>query len=136
MRVCRLFKATTEIDALHGKYKNVWDEIAKFERLLAANQILGHQRVPGLHLARDGEHASIWKARVLHPRLGGKRSGLRYVYERLWIDGEEYAVALTVYVHQEGARESEIIARIRERSGWIETTPAGLRELDCAASDS
>lgn len=136
MRVCRLFKATLEIDALHGKYKRVWDEIAKFERLLAANQNHGHQRVPGLRLARDGEPASIWKARVLHPQLGGKSSGLRYVYERLWIEDEEYAVALTIYVHQAGARESELIARIRERSGGIESTPAGLSALDCAAGDS
>ncbi|MGH8730014.1 MAG: hypothetical protein ACREV9_18050, partial [Burkholderiales bacterium] len=118
-----MIKAATEIDALHGKYKHVWPEIEKFERLLAANYNHGHQRVPGLHLTRDCEPASIWKARVLHPRLGGKRSGLRYVYERLWIGDEEYAVALTAYVHQEGAKESEIIARIRERFDWIETTP-------------
>jgi hypothetical protein len=46
-----LLKATTEIDALHGKYKNVWDEVEQFERLLAASQNHGHQRMPGLQLS-------------------------------------------------------------------------------------
>jgi hypothetical protein len=72
---------------------------------------------------------------VLHPQLGGKSSGLRYVYERLWISGEECAIALTVYVHQEGAKESAIITRIRDRFDEIETTVEGLRALACASID-
>jgi hypothetical protein len=136
LKICRLPQATSEIDTLHGKYRNVLEEIARFERLLAANQNHGHQRALGLGLTRHEEPASIWKARVLHPQLGGKCSGLRYVYERLWIDGEEYAIALTVYVHQEGMKESEVVARIRQRTRAIEGTTDGLRTLECFLTDA
>lgn len=128
-------RATLEIDALQGKYRNVYDAVAQFERLLAANQNHGHQRIPGLRLSRAGEPASVWKARVLHPQLGGKSSGLRYVYERLWIEGNEYAIALTVYVHQQGSKESDVIAHIRDRSERVGATVDGLRELDCSPLD-
>lgn len=104
--------------------------MTQFERLLSHGQTHSHTRYPILRLSRDGAPASIWKSRVIYPPLGGKSSELRYVYERLGVGGEECAVGLTVYVHQQGAKESDVVARIRERSSSFEATPEALRKLD------
>lgn len=51
------------------------------------------------------------------------------------IDGEDYAVALTIYVHQDNIRESDIQARIRERSSSYEATLTGFRSLERSEAD-
>lgn len=135
MRVYRLHKATNEIEGLDGKYRGTWDEITRFERLLSHLQTHGHERMPGLQLQRHGQPAAIWKAKVLHPLLGGKSSGLRYIYERFVLGGEDYAVALTVYVHQERNKETEVRSRIRQRFESFDATTEGLRKLDGSDTD-
>jgi len=133
VRVYRLNAVGTEVERLHHKYKGskgVWDQIEQFERLLSNDQTQGHSRISNLHLKRGNIPASIWKARVLHPQLGGKRSGLRYVYERFAVDGEEYAVALTIYVHQDDKNESQIRSLIQKRFSEVEATAEGLRRLE------
>lgn len=136
MRVYRLHKAISEIEGLDGKYRGTWDEITRFERLLSNLQVHGHQRFPQLHLQRKGQPAAIWKAKVLHPQLGGKQSGLRYIYERFTLGAEEYAVALTVYIHQQRNKESEVRSRIRQRFDSFDVTPEGLQKLDGFDTDS
>lgn len=135
MKVLRVPQATSDIERLRKKHPELWTFIEQFERLLAHGQTHGHDRYPGLRLSRVGNPASIWKARVIYPPLGGKRSGLRYVYERLTVDDEEYAVALAVYVHQEGDKEHDIRARLVERSTSFEATKEGLKTLERANVD-
>lgn len=130
MRVYRCFEATNEVEKLTSKYRTVWEYVENFERLLSNGFTHGHERYSGLKLQRGDEPAAIWKSKIIYPQLGGKRSGLRYVYERLTIGEDEYAVALTVYIHQSGGRESDVIARIRQRSHSFEATAEGLRRLD------
>lgn len=135
MRVYRHFRATTDIEKLNSKYRGnngVKEQIHQFERLLSNDYTHGHERYPNLRLDREGAPASIWKARVHHPQLGGKRSGLRYVYERFVVAGEEYAVALTIYVHPELRKESDVQRRIRDRFADVEATPDGIRRLEAA----
>ena len=136
MKVYRHFQATNDVERLRKKHRDIWESVHQFERLLAHGQTHGHDRYPGLRLNRGDEPADIWKSRVIYPPLGGKRSGLRYVYERLTIDGEDFAVALTIYIHQDNARESGIQARIRERFTSYEATLAGLRSLERSDADS
>lgn len=107
MRLYRVRQATNEIVKLDGKHRDLWESVTQFERLLSHGQTHGHTS-----------------------SLGGKRSGLRYVYERVTIGNEEYAVALTVYVHQEGNKESDVVDRIRKRSQFVDATPQGFRALD------
>jgi hypothetical protein len=114
---------------------DIWESVHQFERLLAHGQTHGHDRYAGLRLVRGDEPAEIWKSRVIYPPLGGKSSGLRYVYERLELDGEDYAVALTIYIHQDNIRESDIQARIRERFTSYEATLTGLRGLERSEVD-
>lgn len=89
MRVYRAPQATNEVERLSRKHCDLWHYVEPFERLLANGQTHGHEPYPGLRLTRGGVPASIWKARVIVPHLGGKRSGLRYVYERLQIERED-----------------------------------------------
>ena len=135
MKLYRHFQATNDVERLRKKHRDIWESVLQLERLLAHGQTHGHDRYAGLRLRRDDESADIWKSRVIYPPLGGKRSGLRYVYERLTIDGEDIAVALTIYVHQDNVRESEIQARIRERFASYEATPSGLRTLERSEAD-
>lgn len=130
MRVYRLHQATNEVEQLCKKHRELWDSVTQFERLLSHGQTHGHVLYPKLRLTRGDGPASIWKSRIIFPPLGGKRSGLRYVYERVTIEREEHAIALAIYVHQEGGNEADVIARIRDRFGTYEATPDGLRRLD------
>lgn len=130
MKLYRCYTATTEIERLGAKYHGLWQSVEQFERLLSHGIIHGHDRYSGLQLYRGTEPASIWKARVIRPQLGGKRSGIRNVYERLAVYDEDYAVTLAVYLHQQSDKESEIIARIRQRSRSFEATIDGLRSLE------
>ena len=136
MKVYRHFQATNDIERLRKKHRDIWESVHQFERLLAHGQTHGHDRYPGLRLIRCEVPAAIWKSRVVYPPLGGKRSGLRYVYERLTIDGEDFAVALTIYIHQDNVRESDILERIRDRFTSYEATLAGLRSLGRSEADS
>lgn len=119
MDLYRCLEATREIHRLRKKYRDIVDYITPFERLLSKDMRSAHQQYPGLGLTRPAGPASIWKARVVYPPLGGASSGLRYVYERLDIEGEIVIVALKVYVHQSGIKESDVINDIRSRSGAI-----------------
>ncbi len=130
MKLYRCFEATNEVVKLDMKYKGLWESVEQFERLLSSGQTHGHQRYPGLGLQRGGEPASIWKSRVIHPQLGGKSSGLRYIYERMTINGDEYAVALTVYVHQQSIKEADVVKRIQQRCRSFEATLDGIRVLE------
>ncbi len=136
MKLYRLHQATNEVERLGRKYRDIWRSVNQFERLLSHGQIHGHSLIPNLRLQRNGQPASIWKSRVIYPPLGGKSSGLRYVYERVQLQGEDYAVALTIYVHQEGGSEAGVIARIREHSASFDATPDGLRKLDGSDTES
>jgi hypothetical protein len=135
VRVFRHVQATNDVERLRKKHRAIWESILQFERLLAHGQTHGHDRYAGLGLNRGDAPAEIWKSRVIYPPLGGKRSGLRYIYERVVIDGEDYAVALTIYVHQDDVRESEIRERIRERVQGYDATTAGLRSLERSIAD-
>lgn len=130
MRVYRTLKATSEVEKLATKHRDAWDAVEQFERLLSNGLTHGHERYPSLRLDRHGQPASVWKARVICQSLGGKRSGLRYVYERVAVGSEEVAIALTVYVHQSGAKESNIRETIRKRSLSFDATPDALKKLD------
>lgn len=130
MIVRRCFNATSEIMNLNKTYRDTWKVIDQFERLLFSDLTHSHDRYSGLKLNRGAEPAQIFKAKVLHPQLGGKASGVRYIYERLMIDDKEYAIALTVYVHAQGTNEQEVIKRIRTRFRDYDPTPDGIRDLD------
>lgn len=133
MRVVRLQAATNDIVSLDAKHPTVWAGVESFERLLAGNLMSGHNLYPGLGLKRDVSSAAIWKARVLCKNMGGKRSGLRYIYERVTFDGEDLAIALYVYLHSDGAtKESQIQQRIKQRFAQVELTPEGFRHLEQA----
>lgn len=43
---------------------------------------------------------------------------------------------LTIYVHQEGGSEADVVARIRERSASFDATAERLRKLDGSDTDS
>ncbi|MCD6031926.1 MAG: hypothetical protein K0S78_4108 [Thermomicrobiales bacterium] len=60
----------------------------------------------------------------------------RYVYKRLTIDGEDYAVALTIYIHQDDVRESDVRERIRERCSSYGATLNARRALEQTTTDA
>lgn len=131
MNVCRTHRATNEIDALSMKHRKIWQDIAYFEQLLANDMTHNHARYPGLRITRGEGPASIWKARVAVEGMGGTGGGVRYVYERLTVESTEFAIALTVYLHQErGNDERIVIDRIRERCALFEASMSSLRTLD------
>jgi hypothetical protein len=136
VKVYRHFQATNDVERLRKKHRDIWESVHQFERLLAHGQTHGHDRYAGLGISRGNVPAEIWKSRVIYPPLGGKRSGLRYVYERLTIDGEDYAVALTIYIHQDDVRESAVRDRIRERCSSYDATLAALRALEQTTADA
>jgi hypothetical protein len=131
----RCVAATSEIERLDAKHRDVWKSIDEFERLLVAGLAVAHDLYPALGLRRGDESARIFKARVLCRSLGGKSSGLRYVYERLTIDGEEHAIALTVYIHQQGAKEHDIVKKIKDRFSSYDATADGIRLLEKSAAN-
>jgi len=130
VKVYRDPAATNEVERLATKYRSGWEAIGQFERLLSNGKTQGHFQYPGLKLRRGDEPATIWKSKVICPELGGKSAGLRYVYERISIDGEEYAVGLTVYVHQSGINENDVRRVIRQRFALFDGTSQGLRRLE------
>jgi hypothetical protein len=135
LNVYRCLEATRDIHTLRKKHRQILGPIENFERILAGGRTDGHNRWNGLKLLRNDVPASIWKARVIVPQLGGASSGLRYVYERFTVADQECAIGLIVYLHQQGSKEHEIRERVRERSKSIEATAAALRDLElCAAS--
>lgn len=136
MIVYRCSAATTEIEKLATKYRSVWDNVSEFERLLATEITERHVRYPGLGLTRGPEPAAIWKARIICPELGGKSSGLRYIYERGEVAGEQIAVCLTVYVHQQSKKhEKDVVRIIRERFRQYDLTPDDIKQLERADLD-
>lgn len=101
------------LKALTKKYRSLPKDLEMFERLMIQGVMSGHEPYAGLGCLRDGIPALTWKGRVLVPQLGGKRNGLRYIYERgIWVDGVEWAVCLAVYTHHEDASESEIRSKV------------------------
>lgn len=127
MKVYRVDQATRDIDKLAKRYRTISKNVEEFERILASGQQQGHDRYSRLELLRDGEPASIWKAKVVVPQLGGKRSGLRYIYEQINYQGEVYAIGLLAYVHQTGIKkEDQVIATIRERFAIYQDTASLL----------
>lgn len=119
-----------EIHRLRKKHRDIVDFIIPFERLLSKDLRSGRQQYPGLGLVRPSGPSSIWKARVVDPPLGGASSGLRYVYERLVIEGETVIVTLKVYVHQTGIKESDIVKDIKSRSRAIQPSRDELWKLE------
>ncbi|MBA2520681.1 MAG: hypothetical protein H0V24_13525 [Chloroflexia bacterium] len=81
--------------------------------------------ISGLGFTRHDQPALVYKARVLYPPLGGKSSGLRYVYEWFRLDSTECAVVLSVYVHQGGKSDQDNRALIRQRFQSYEATADG-----------
>jgi hypothetical protein len=129
VKVYRIGQADRDIEKLTKRYRTIGTNVNEFERILASGQQQGHDRYSGLGLLRDGQPASIWKAKVIVPQLGGKRSGLRYIYEQIDFQGEMYAIGLMAYVHQSGMSEDQVIATIRERFGKYTDTAALLLSL-------
>ncbi|MDQ3695751.1 MAG: hypothetical protein M3464_19350 [Chloroflexota bacterium] len=80
MRVIRLFAATNDLEVLAKKHRDIWDAARQFERILTHGLLTREHQIPRLGLTRNDQPAAIYKARVLYPPLGGKASGLRYVY--------------------------------------------------------
>lgn len=136
MRVFRLFAATNDVEALTKKHRDIWVAARQFERVLTHGLLTREHHIPGLGLTRHDQPALISKARVLYPPLGGKSSGLRYVYERFRLNSAEYAVVLSVYVHQGGKSEQDNRALLRQRFLSYEATADGLRNLDNSDTDS
>ena len=48
MKVYRLFQATNDVERLRKKYRDIWESVHQFERLLAHGQTHGHERYAGL----------------------------------------------------------------------------------------
>lgn len=103
--------------------------LSQFEHLLAADSRQGHVQYAMLGLSREGDPARVYKARVICNELGGKSSGLRYVYEQIVSpDGLNYCVCLAVYSHQSDIDENDIQSRIRRR--FTSYDAYTLEELD------
>lgn len=125
MKVRRAYGVGRDAKALAKKYRSFAGDLDRFERLLAADYTVGHTPYPGLRLDRDGQSVLIFKVRVQCESLAGqsKSSGVRYVYERITTaDGDEYSVALTIYVHQQGSNESDVQRILRERFRSFDVT--------------
>jgi hypothetical protein len=128
MRVRRIDAIERDLRKLR-KYRSVPKALEQFERLLAADSREGHVPYSGLHLQRGARSARIFKARVICAELGGKSSGLRYVYEQLvGDDGEDYMICLHVYSHQSAVNEQQVQNLVRERFGTYDAQD--LEELD------
>lgn len=98
------------------KYPSVPVSLLRFENLLAQDSRDGHALYSGLGLVREDDTAKVYKVRVVCKELGGKRSGLRYVYERIVSpSGAHYCVCLAVYTHHSGIKESVVRSKVKER---------------------
>lgn len=81
--------------------------IESFERLLIKGQLPPGDRYRDLKLLRGDTNANIVKFRVFVPKTGGgNQSGVRYVCEFVEVDGEEWAILLSVHLHSQG-RDNE-----------------------------
>jgi hypothetical protein len=69
VRVYQVHPATSEIEKLCTKHRDIWDAVAQFERLLSHGQTHGHLRYPNLRLTRGDQPASVWTSRVIYPPL-------------------------------------------------------------------
>lgn len=130
MRVYQHRGASNEAISLGKKHRSVQVDIERFERLLAADVTVGHDQIPGLRLQRDGAAAAVYKAKVHCPAFNkGKRAGLRYIYERLTLSGDQCSVLLTIYLHQEGDKEHDVLNRVRSRFADYSTEDGGRKVL-------
>lgn len=136
MRVCRLDAATIDVERLSAKHPGIWEVQRNVERLITHGQTQGHWRIPGLKFRRGAESASVWKAKMIYPPLGGKQSGLRCIYECITIDGVALAVVLMSYLHQGGKAEQENRKLLGRRFQSYEATTEGIRDLDFSDTDS
>lgn len=133
MRVCRHWAITRDVRKLK-KYRDIEQSLDTFERLLAAD-LAPSDTYAGLRLVRGGKAAQIFKARVIVASLGGKRSGLRYVYEVVECAGETWAICLSIYVHQmAGNEEHEVRARLMSRSAEFAIDVDTLEGLEQAVN--
>ncbi len=131
MKVFQRYDAIKEVIVLEKKHRDIWQDIAVFERLLVADVTTGHDRYGGLKLLRDGVPPEIYKARVHCPIFGkGKQSGLRYIYERIVLDGDVCSVLLTIYLHQEGDKEHDVVRRVKVRFASYSTDNGGWKSLE------
>ncbi len=125
MKVRRAHGVKRDAKALAKKYRSFALDVERFERLLGADYTIGHVPYSDLHLYRDDAPARIFKVRVHCVSLAGnsKSSGSRYVYERIaTADGDEYAVCLTIYVHQQNGKESDVQQTLGERFKSFDVT--------------
>lgn len=136
MKVYRCLAMTKEIERLRNKHREIWQDIDRFERLLALDQVTWATEYSGLRLRHGSQLASIWKARVVATGLGGKSKGYRYVYERITFDNELCAVGLTIHLHQDDIKESEIRSKIKTRSRLLDPDQDWKRNVEPATPDS
>ncbi len=115
MRVFRLYQCNREIQSLNRKYRTVDTDIGFVETLLRNDGHLPADPYSNLQYRRNGEPVRVFKARVLVRQLGGKRSGLRLVYEILDAGGVRCCVLLHTYLHAQDINENEVRKTILAR---------------------
>ncbi len=129
MRVCRHRAVDRELKKLK-KYRDVPESLEQYERLLLHDKALA-EPYGGLSLVRGNAPAHIFKGKVIVASLGGKSSGLRYVYEVVDCDGESWAICLSLYIHQQaGNAEHEVRARIKIRCAELDVDRESLEAIE------
>lgn len=115
MRVSRHPDVRKDLKSLR-KYRGIPLSMEFVERLLAANQPPAGIPWGSFALERDDGFAVIIKTRLVVPGTNfGKSKGLRYVYERLFHEGEEWCCCFAVYMHSQGIDDSEVRKTIEKR---------------------
>ena len=109
--------AQSELDRLGKRYRSLERSFGIFCSVLRQGQDPPGEVYSGLGLVRNENPAVIRKCRVPVAELGGKRSGLRVVYERSDqpADGAVTMHILAIYVHADDVPESEVRRRILNR---------------------
>lgn len=135
MRVARSDHADSTIQALSKKYRSLSKDIEYFERLLSRGGLPPPIPYGSIDCTREGVPAQIFKSYVLVPQLGGKKNGMRYVFERLKVDGVEWAWCICAYTHHEDAKEPQIRRTIRRLHADTEITVGYLLARETTPSD-
>ncbi len=127
MRIYRLPAFEKELDKLGRTQRAADSGVTQLERTILKGKAK-FSRMRNLGCMNGSEHAEILKSYVALPGVP-PRDGLRYVAERLVLDGVEIFVALTVYYKKTDYDENKNNKRIKDRFYLYEPTPAGFAEL-------
>lgn len=131
MRIARCPSADREIKRLSKGSSDVSSAVTEFERLLSEGFAPPGDRYSQLGLKRGHLDAEVWKCRVAL-KHSGKKSGLRYVFERLTVNGDDWVICLGVYMHSAGVDEEHKrreAYRDRFKSLDVDSDLEGLEEF-------